>query len=751
MKNQSQSTFGDHPLLNRMILYVFLFTAVTTMALTGFKIFFSYRQEVTDIHHHLDNLDQSQLETLTNNVWDFNEETIAIQLNSMLQHPDIIYMTLTNTHGNQYAAGVKPVVTEKILLKQFDLNYLHQGVDNTIASGKIYATTNKITKRLLKQLPGVIGEQFIIVIFVCGFILLLFHFLFNRHLFQIASFTQTLNLDSLDHALVLSRRQSKGEKPDELDRIVFAINDMRERLQEGIRQKEEAEKSLRENEEKYRQIYNAPSEAIFIHDAQDGTILDVNQTMLDIYGYSRAEALELSIGELCSSDEHNTGKKAVQQILQTVTNGHALVKWQARRKDGELFWVEATLQHIKIGGKERVLAVVRDITERNRLESELRQAQKMEAIGTLAGGIAHDFNNILAAIFGFNELARMQAKDNQKLSSYLQEVHQAAKRARDLVKQILTFSRRAEQEKQPLQIALIVKEALKLIRSSIPTTINITTNIVSRATVLADPTQIHQIVMNLCTNAYHSMREQGGTLAVALTETDIEPGDRLCEVDLAPGKYLRLEISDTGIGMDSQTRKKIFEPYFTTKDAGEGTGLGLAVVHGIITSHNGQIHVYSEPGQGTTFNVYLPIVTEVSPASPVNGTKEITGGNERILFIDDEEKLTQMAEDFFTGYGYTITTFTDPIPALHHLKKQPDGYDLVITDMAMPSLTGVELAKQMLALRPDLPIILCTGYSETINKESSLKIGIRMYCQKPVMLGKLVESVRRILDNDKKR
>ncbi len=284
------------------------------------------------------------------------------------------------------------------------------------------------------------------------------------------------------------------------------------------------------------------------------------------------------------------------------------------------------MQYITIAGDKKILAVVRDITERNRLESELRQAQKMEAIGTLAGGIAHDFNNILSAIFGFTQLSMMQVKNNQKLSSHLDEVHQAAIRARDLVKQILTFSRREEHEKQPLQISLIVKEALKLLRSSIPTTINIKTNIVSQATVLADPTQIHQIVMSLCTNAYHAMRKQGGTLAVSLKDLDVSWDNQLSEFDLIPGNYLHLEVSDTGTGMDEQTRKKIFDPYFTTKETGEGTGLGLAVVHGIVSSHNGQIHVYSELNQGTTFNVFLPVVTEEAVEHVANDKTKIVGG-----------------------------------------------------------------------------------------------------------------------------
>ncbi len=720
------------------------------MVLTGIKMFFSYGREVAAIHHHLETLKESQLDVLASNVWDFNEEIIAIQLDSIQQHPAVVYLELVDTYGNHYFSGNKPVVTGKIITRQFELEHLHRGESNRIAKLNIYATTNKIKQRLLRQFPAVIGVQFIVVIFVCAFILLLFHFLFNRHLVQIVSFVKTLDLDTLDRALVLSRKPSKKNRPDEMDRIVNAINDVRKRLQEGFILKEKAEQSLRESEEKYRQIYNAPSEAIFIQEPGNGAILDVNQTMLDMYGYSKDEALCLSVADLSGEDGVVAWKKARQKFQQVVNEGHQLFKWQAQRKNGELFWIEITLKRITLGGKIRILAVVRDITERNRLESELRQAQKMEAIGTLAGGIAHDFNNILSAIFGYCELAQMRVKDNPKLSDNLTEIFQAAQRARDLVKQILTFSRRAEQEKRPLQVALVVKEALRLIRSSIPVTIEIKKDISTSASVLADPTQIHQIVMNLCTNAYHAMRNKGGVLTVSLTELEVPPGELFFENDIPPGKYLQLGVSDTGIGMDAQTQKKIFEPYFTTKGAGEGTGLGLSVVHGIVESHDGKIDVCSEPGQGSLFNVYLPIVAEeVSAVTPISEKGKIKCGSEKIMFVDDEVVLTQMADEIFSSYGYVIDVFTDPLLAFEGFAGQPDTYSLVITDLTMPSLTGTELAQKMISLKPGLPVILCTGFSETINKEKSMEIGFSQYFQKPVVMSKLVKSVRKILDKEK--
>ncbi len=443
--------------------------------------------------------------------------------------------------------------------------------------------------------------------------------------------------------------------------------------------------------------------------------------------------------------------KAALQIQEAYEKGSCRFSWNHVRFDGEEFPAEVELTAIQDGDKKILHVLVRDMTRQKEIEQQLVQAQKMEAVGTMAGGIAHDFNNILSAIFGYTDLAEMHTKDNPKVVADLHSVQRAARRAQELVKQILTFSRQEEHEKRPLKVALVVEEALKLIRSSVPTTIMIQKNIVSQATAVADATQIHQIVINLCTNAHHAMRERGGVLVVSLTEIEIVSGDQIVEVDLALGKYLRLEVSDTGTGMDEQVRKKIFEPYFTSKGVGVGTGLGLAIVHGIVKNHHGQIHVYSEPGHGSTFNVYLPIVEKISAeVTSVVEKETIKGGCERILFVDDEKALTKMADEIFSSYGYTVDTFNDSELALENFVDQPEIYDLIVTDMTMPVITGAALAQKMMAVKPDLPVILCSGYSEIINREKSLALGIRQYWQKPVVMSKLLKSVRDILDEGKK-
>ncbi|MFC1523732.1 ATP-binding protein [Thermodesulfobacteriota bacterium] len=387
--------------------------------------------------------------------------------------------------------------------------------------------------------------------------------------------------------------------------------------------------------------------------------------------------------------------------------------------------------------------------EKESLTNQLNQAQKMESIGTLAGGIAHDFNNILAAVIGFTELAQTAAAGQKQMTEYLAEIFNAGNRAKELVRQILTFSRQTTHELKPLQIHLVAKEAMKLLRSSIPSTIEIRENIDAQAgTVLADPTQIHQVLMNLCANAYQAMRETGGLLVVELNRIDIDADDeKVAGLHLATGSYVRLTVSDDGVGIDRSKLEKIFEPYYTTKQKGEGTGLGLALVHGIVKSHGGYISVYSEPGKGTTFQVYLPrVITDVDGATERIDRHQIPTGDERILIVDDEEIIVKMEEKMLVSLGYQVNCSTKPEQALETFAAHPENFDLIITDMTMPGMTGAELSQRILAVRPDTPVIMCTGFSELINKDKAESIGIREFIMKPVVRKELAAVVRRVLD-----
>ena len=403
----------------------------------------------------------------------------------------------------------------------------------------------------------------------------------------------------------------------------------------------------------------------------------------------------------------------------------------------------------KIAG---VQALVEDISERRRLEEQLLQAQKMEAIGTLAGGIAHDFNNILAAIMGYAELASLDTEEGTKAKYNLQQSIRASHRAKDLVQQILAFSRQGRQERRPLDIGPIVKEGLKLLRASLPATIEIRREIEKDlGAIEADPTQIHQVLMNLCANAGHAMEERGGVLGVYLEKVEVEREGLAVSAGVEPGWYLRLRVSDTGAGMAPEVLKRIYDPYFTTKGPGKGTGLGLAVVHGIVQSYRGGITVVSEPGKGTTFDIYFPRVDAV--VAPLEGEKVEPlplGGQERVLFVDDEQAIVEIGQKILGHLGYEVIVRTSSLEALGLFRANPERFDIVITDMTMPNLTGDRLAQELLRIRPGIPIILCTGFSESMSEEKAKALGVREFVMKPLVMRDLATAIRRSLDSQKK-
>lgn len=403
-----------------------------------------------------------------------------------------------------------------------------------------------------------------------------------------------------------------------------------------------------------------------------------------------------------------------------------------------------------------------EITERmeaqasaRKLSRQLQQSQKMEAIGALAGGIAHDFNNILAIIMGNTDLAILNTKAkcgncNCPVNKNLAHILQASERAKELVRQILTFSRQQDDDKVVVQLGPVIMEALSFLRASLPQSIEIRTNIACQdALVLANVTQLHQIIMNLGTNALHAMRETGGILAVEVEPIEIEEFDKKSKkLLLAPGHYLLIKVCDNGCGMEQSVLDKIFDPYFTTKPLGQGTGMGLAVVHGIVKNHEGLITVYSEPGKGTSFIIYLPQLVENPSIQAQNISKKIPMGTERILLVDDEPQVAKMQAELLESLGYTVSYETDPLRALQLLKANPTGYDLIFTDMTMPRMNGAALTQEMLVIRPEIPIILCTGFSELINEAKARSIGAKAFAMKPLVRKSIAEIVRNALNNE---
>ncbi|MBU8848355.1 MAG: response regulator [Desulfobacterales bacterium] len=391
------------------------------------------------------------------------------------------------------------------------------------------------------------------------------------------------------------------------------------------------------------------------------------------------------------------------------------------------------------------MTVFSDTTNLKKIEAQLQQSQKMESIGTLAGGIAHDFNNILFPIMGRTEMLLQDIPEDSPFHASLNEIFTSALRASDLVKQILTFSRQDTNELSLMKIQPVIKEALKLIRSTIPTTIEIKQYIRNDCgAIKADPTQIHQVVMNLTTNAYHAMEKAGGELKVTLKEIQLGDDDVITP-DIMPGVYACLTIADTGTGMDKNILEKIFDPFFTTKKQGKGTGMGLSVVHGIVNSMGGAIQAYSEPGKGTEFKVYFPVEKSSFEKHSTQTKEPVRGGTERILLVDDEEAIIAMEKQILEHLGYQVTSRTSSIEALEAFRANPDKFDLVITDMAMPNMSGDKLAAGLIEIRSDIPILLCTGFSGTISEEKAASLGMKGFILKPIVMKDLANKIREVL------
>ncbi|MBI5799786.1 MAG: PAS domain S-box protein [Verrucomicrobia bacterium] len=516
-------------------------------------------------------------------------------------------------------------------------------------------------------------------------------------------------------------------------------------IKQDITAHKQAEESLRQAEAKFRAIFDNAVEGIVQTDPS-GRIITANPTMARLLGFETPEAL-LAAALNMDRDVYAKSGDQTSLLRRARTGERDFIQCQFKRRDGQLIWISMNLRVVRDerGEAQFFEGTCVDITEHKQMEEQLRQSQKMEAIGLLAGGIAHDFNNILGAILGNVELIRLMPENDPGRQESLDAILSASQRAADLVKQILAFSRRHEQEREPIQLQIVIREALKLLRATVPAEIVFKTNLARTRTVLADASQIHQIVMNLCTNAAHAMKDRPGVLQVELSEMELDADFARTHTDISPGRYVRLEVTDTGSGMDRATVARMFEPFFTTKAPGEGTGLGLSVVHGIVKSHDGAITVQSEPGVGTTFHLYFPAF-EVEAAEPVGESSPLPCGNgEHILFVDDEEPLARLGETILKRLNYRVTAITNSTEALALFLEKPDQFDLVITDLNMPVMNGVNFARQLLLIRPQVAIILTTGYSATLTPEVAREMGFRTMLPKPSNFRILGETVQRVL------
>jgi PAS domain S-box-containing protein len=537
------------------------------------------------------------------------------------------------------------------------------------------------------------------------------------------------------------------------------IEIINEQLQEALNTLKIDEEALRQSEERLRLAQEAAHAGTWEWDLSTNENIWSDE-LWKLYGVNPnicKASYDTWLGILHPDDQMKVEKEVQEAVFR---QKDLSTEWRVKFPDGKNRWLMSRGKPVfdEKGQVSRYLGIVIDITERKEaeeekksLQSRLIQAQKMEAIGTLAGGIAHDFNNILGAILGYAEMVQEDSPAGSMARKDIDQVVKASHRAKDLVKQILAFSRQAQTDHIPVQPGGIIKEALKMLRSSLPATIDIRQDIDPEAgLILADPTHIHQVMVNLCTNAFHAMEETGGALTISLKKKTLSQNDLANEPRVQPGDFVQLSISDTGPGIAPEIREKIFDPYFTTKEVGKGTGMGLAIIHGIAKSYNGFVTCHSQLGEGTVFQVYLPIIVDPALHEIKTAPLDLTQlGNERILFIDDEEILAEMSQAMLERLGYRVTVRRNSIEALNTFQNQPDKFDLVITDQTMPGMTGSDLAWRMLQIRPGIPIILCTGYSSLITEEKARGMGIKGFAMKPLAKKDIAALIREVLDGGK--
>ena len=516
-------------------------------------------------------------------------------------------------------------------------------------------------------------------------------------------------------------------------------------VREDITKRRELEEKLGERDAFFRVQFELGNIGIAIISV-DRRWLRVNQKLCSMLGYSEAELCGMTWADVTYAEDMACSADQFDRMLAGEIEAYELDKRYVN-KNGDIVWVHIATscvreQHRRV---RFIIASIQDITQRRQMEEQLRQSQKMEAIGTLAGGIAHDFNNILAAIMGNAELALLELPPANPAVNKVEQILKASARARNLVRQILSFSRRQEQERRPVDICMLVNDAVKLLRAMVPTTIDLRHSVPADAHIVhADPTRIHQVIINLCTNAAQAMEAMGGVLEIEVASIKLNARNQASYPDASPGRYVRITVRDTGPGIESQHMQRIFDPYFTTKAVGKGTGMGLAVAHGIVKDHGGTITVHSLRGKGAAFVVLLPQISGEIAKTP-EALQDIPRGCETVLLVDDEEMLVDLGTSILQSLGYSVVSSQSSAEALKIFTGDPKRFDAVITDFTMPYMTGFELAEEFLRIRPDTPIILCTGFSSQVSEEQAHEAGIRAFVMKPYNMSEIAAVLRKVL------
>lgn len=730
-----------------------------------YMIRYNYQAAREGVSRDLANISNIAEISLSTALWNYNQEYISDYMDSLFLYDDIVYVGVWS-EDMLIQTKIRPGHEEKDIYDLTSSNYISRETridHDNIQIGKIMIVMSydRITEVIIHN----ILIRFFVLCIILFAILITNYLLLEIYIFKpvkkLEDSARRIASGALDTIIETETRDEIGNLAETFNLMMFNIKSIttsRDNLNHEVKERRKTQIALEESNERFLQLANTTSDMFWLFDVSDPDhirVLYLNPSFEAIWHRKIEEAYQ-NPQALVENLHLEDKKNLLEKFFNFLKKGDAfLTEFRIILPDRSIrhIWTKGNLIFDKTGKLIRVAGIARDITEQfqaqrenEKLTHQLQHVHKMEAIGTLAGGIAHDFNNILGIIIGNAELAIDDVPKQHPARVSLEEIIIASKRAKDVVWQLLSFARKSEREKEPVDLSLILKESMSLLRSSIPKTIDISLNCQDKpCRIMADATQIHQVILNLCTNAAHAMADNGGKLAVTLEKIIIDVNAASVYPQLLAGDYARLAFADTGHGIDPNIRNRVFDPYFTTKSIGKGTGMGLAVVHGIVKNHGGEISFTSIPHKGTTFELFFPALLDEIVVK-TKDVKQISKGNERILFVDDENSLVDIGKRILTRLGYSVEVFTSPVEALDRFRKDPCSFDLMMTDMTMPEMTGDKLIKEVLAIRPDMPVILCTGYSETVNEQNAIALGAKKYIEKPLNIQEISIAIREIFD-----
>lgn len=730
--------------INKLIITVFIIFCVTSL----FSLWlYSYESKKTNMAKHSEYLEYLS-SNLTLPLWNIDKDWIDSICNSFVKNEIVSLLKVTTDDGETIFSMVSENEPSLIVDKQSILyNDLFVG---TVELGFTKRINQKSNFQMLSR--SILPMFFVILGLIITSRILLGRLVEKplNHLItrmdEISAGNYQEQQSSFNHYEITKIIEKFNSMAKEVNKRELSLVQTNLQLESEIADRMEAEKAHQESEKRYQQLVEDLPVGVFRSSTDyEGNYLMVNPAFTKMLGYdSDRELLQCSAKQVYK--DPGMRKIFLEMLFQEGTiQGLSLVM---KKKQGEPIdvLVSAHLVKNKEGNPDYLDGIIEDVSERNNLERQIRQAQKMEAIGTLAGGIAHDFNNILASIFGFTEAAKMCHAEGKEIEKYFDEILGAGLRARSLIKQMLAFSRQTDVKRMATSVGPIIKETIKFLRASLPAMIEIKRDFsVIDTIVWADPTQIHQILMNLCTNSAYAMQPQGGTLLIALDEVELEVDQHYRIRDLALGRYMKITVMDNGYGVKPEFIDKIFDPFFTTKPRGEGTGMGLAVIHGIVSDMDGAITVSSSPGEGSSFSVYLPVHIGDSDVSTSRSMIPLQGSG-KILFVDDEKGFLVSGKEILEGLGYEVKTASSGEESLLIFNENPDNFDLVITDLAMAKMTGFKLAEKLKETKSDIPVILCTGFSAGIDQSILDHREINDIVMKPLLAKELTDAIQRVLE-----